>query len=80
MNLARVASAIQQAVLANARIAPAATSCSGQTVFCRFFAKGYMDRNDVTERILTAVKHFEKVDPNKVCCMSLLSGRAPEAA
>lgn len=68
MSLARVAAAVQQAVLASVRVAPAAASTSGTTpaVFSRFFAGGYLDRNSVTERILAQVKHFEKVDPNKV--------------
>jgi hypothetical protein len=66
MALARVAQAVQQAVLANARVAPSAALCSGQGVFSRFFASGYLDRNEVTERILTQVKNFEKIDSSKV--------------
>lgn len=66
MALARITSGIQQAVLANARMAPATTMGSGREAFSRFFGTGYLDKNDVTERILSSVKHFEKVDENKV--------------
>ena len=78
MPVARLAQAVQQAVFANARLAPAVLSCStGQHMFSRFFASGYLDRNDVTERILNSMKSFEKIDSSKVsfwpqstCCCS----------
>lgn len=64
MSLARAVQALQQTVLAQARLAPSAAPCS-HPLFSRFFASGYLDRNEVTERILTAVKGFEKIDQSK---------------
>lgn len=67
MSLSRVLSSIQQAVLSHGRIAPAAFTLSPlQISVQRWFASGYLDRNQVTDRILASVKNFEKVDPNKV--------------
>ena len=66
MSLARVAQAVQQLVLANGRLAPAAVQACGQPALARFFASGYLDRNEVTERILEKVKSFDKVDSSKV--------------
>lgn len=65
--LARTVARLQHAVLQNARLAPVAFEHSFlQGGGLRFFGSGYLDRNQVTERILSSVKNFEKVDPNKV--------------
>jgi hypothetical protein len=73
MALSRAAYAIQQAVLANVRLVPAATQViESPSLFQRFYAGGYLDRNKVTERIIGSLKHCDKVDPNQVpypgCC------------
>lgn len=65
--LARTVAKLQSTVLQHARVAP--TACEYgflQGSVARFFGSGYLDRNQVTERILSSVKNFEKVDPNKV--------------
>jgi hypothetical protein len=67
MAMRRIASLVQQAVLSQCRVAPALpTTAADSSVFARYFAGGYLDRNQVTERILAAVKGFDKVDGNKV--------------
>jgi hypothetical protein len=68
MSLARIGAVFQQALRSSAYIAPAATQCpgTGQTVFARFFAARYLDKDKVAERIVAAAKHFEKVDDSKV--------------
>lgn len=73
MSLSRVLSSIQQAVLSHGRISPAAFPLSPlQIAVQRWYASGYLDRNQVTDRILSNVKNFEKVDANKVLATSLL--------
>jgi hypothetical protein len=65
--LARTVARLQHAVLQHARVVP--TVCEHgflQGSVARFFGSGYLDRNQVTERIISSVKNFEKVDPNKV--------------
>lgn len=65
MSLARLASAVQQTVLSSMRIAPGAQSLH----FTRCFAGAagaYMDKNAVTDRVLSAVKNFEKVKNESV--------------
>jgi hypothetical protein len=67
MAMRRIATLVQQSVLSQCRVAPALpTAGTDASVFTRYFASGYLDRNQVTERILTAVKGFDKVDGNKV--------------
>lgn len=44
-----------------------AVGAAGSLSIWRGFAKGtYLDKNEVTDRVLNVVKHFEKVDENKV--------------
>jgi NADH dehydrogenase (ubiquinone) 1 alpha/beta subcomplex 1, acyl-carrier protein len=65
--LARAVAKLQHAVLQHARVAPIAIEHELlQGSVARFFGSGYLDRNQVTERILSSVKNFEKVDPSKV--------------
>ena len=74
MSLSRVLSSIQQAVLSHGRIAPAVYPFSPlQVAVQRWYASGYLDRSQVTDRILANVKNFEKVDPNKVLLKSVSS-------
>ncbi|KAL3153948.1 Acyl carrier protein 2, mitochondrial [Trebouxia sp. C0010 RCD-2024] len=71
MALARALTAIRTGVLSHLRV-PAnfsatqhqAGPASWQCV--RGFAGTYLDKNEVTERILNVVKNFEKVDQSKV--------------
>lgn len=46
----------------------------------RSFAEGtYLNKNEVTERILNVVKHFDKIEPGKVMSSSpLISLLEPE--
>jgi NADH dehydrogenase (ubiquinone) 1 alpha/beta subcomplex 1 len=67
-------SQLRSAVLAKLRLPVGISSCAQQTVggtacltLLRGFAEGtYLDKNQVTERILNVVKHFDKVEPSKV--------------
>ena len=77
--LQRTFAAVRQGVLGQMRLAPslglqseAAAPMSLQ--FLRMFAAdaSYLDKKDVTDRVLNVVKNFEKVDEGKV---SRLAGR-----
>jgi len=68
--------AVRQGVLANLRLTPQYSLSYAQTYapisssFLRFFADAsYLDKNDVTERIMNVVKNFEKVDVAKASGM-----------
>lgn len=69
----RTFSALRQAVLSHVRI-PASSSSLTQSVsapvslqFLRGFADAsYLDKKEVTDRVLNVVKNFEKVDAAKV--------------
>ena len=37
------------------------------TIIARGFGGGFLDKDKVTERVIYVAKHFEKVDPAKVC-------------
>lgn len=80
--LARTVRQLQHAVLQNARVAPCACEHGSlQGSVARFFGSGYLDRNQVTERILSSVKNFEKVDSNKVgpaLCCTVMARPVPE--
>lgn len=68
MSLARLASAVQQTVLSSMRIVPGAQYLT-ELHFTRCFAGAagaYMDKNAVTDRVLSAVKNFEKVKNESV--------------
>lgn len=69
--LQRTFAAVRQGVLANVRLTPnfqtseAVAPVSLQ--FLRGFADAsYLDKNEVTDRVLNVVKHFDKVDDGKV--------------
>lgn len=61
---------LQQGVLASLRVpvGPAAAAASlGALQLVRGFADAsYLDKNEVTDRVLSVVKNFEKVDAGKV--------------
>ena len=71
--LQRAFAAVRQGVLANVRLAPGIPLQTEQAAaplslqFLRFFAHAsYLDKNEVTDRVLNVVKNFEKVDAAKV--------------
>lgn len=74
MALAGALSGLRSAVLANVRLHVGISSRAQQTVggaacltLLRGFAEGtYLDKGQVTERILDVVKNFDKVEPSKV--------------
>ena len=48
-----------------------ATAGALSLILSREFAEGtYLNKSDVTERILNVVKHFDKIEPGKVACWS----------
>ena len=72
--LQRTFAAVRQGVLNNVRLAPGIAMQSSEAVapvslqFLRFFAAdaSYLDKKDVTDRVINVVKNFEKVDAGKV--------------
>ena len=70
--LQRAFAAVRQGVLNNVRLTPGIPMQSEAVApvslqFLRFFADAsYLDKNEVTERVLNVVKNFEKVDSAKV--------------
>lgn len=71
--LQRAFAAVRQGVLANVRLAPGIPLQAEQAAapvslqFLRFFADAsYLNKNEVTDRVLNVVKNFEKVDAAKV--------------
>ena len=71
--LQRTYSAVRQGVLANIRLTPTHWKSTSEAVtpfsvqFLRGFAEAsYLDKKDVTDRVLNVVKNFEKVDEGKV--------------
>ncbi len=70
MAMARTLTAVRTGVLSHLRIQASLTATqhqSGPAVWqsVRGFAGTYLDKNEVTERILNVVKNFEKVDQSK---------------
>ena len=67
-------SALRLLVLRHARIPVAAqalapAAVASQFLPSRFFGEAagtYLNKDEVTERVLNVVKNFQKVDPNKV--------------
>ncbi|KAI8467036.1 MAG: acyl carrier protein [Monoraphidium minutum] len=61
---------LRQAILKHVRIPVQQTSnpaAAAVSSFWRGFAGGgYLDKDEVTQRVLNVAKHFEKVDPGKV--------------
>jgi len=70
MALAQALSTIRSGVISNIRLPVGglqAASGSLSGVFSRSFAEGtYLNKDDVTERVLSVVKNFDKADPAKV--------------
>ena len=65
---------LRAGVLAHARIEASFAQIGPQLAgpsclqLLRSFAAGtYLDKSQVTDRVLNVVKNFEKVDPSKVC-------------
>jgi NADH dehydrogenase (ubiquinone) 1 alpha/beta subcomplex 1 len=54
---------LQQQSLFGSAVAPG-TSLS---LWRGFAGGGYLDKDEVTSRVLEVTKHFEKIDPAKVC-------------
>lgn len=77
MALARAAAQLRSAVLGSIRV-PASPLVAARELgaplslqFARCFAEGtYLDKGQVTDRILELVKNFEKVEPSKVSTIS----------
>lgn len=77
MALARALSGLRSAVLANVRIGSSRTQQTVGKAACltllRGFAEGtYLDKGQVTERILDVVKNFDKVEPTKVSSVNMI--------
>ena len=80
--LQRAFAAVRQGVLSNVRYSPfiiqqkstEAVAPAVSLQFLRFFADAsYLDKNEVTDRVLNVVKNFEKVDSAKVrICQGLI--------
>jgi hypothetical protein len=68
--LQRTIGAVRQGVLAHLRVSPTLPSDAVAPVslqFLRGFAEAsYLDKSEVTDRVLSVVKNFEKVDDGKV--------------
>ena len=70
MALAQALAGIRLGVLRHAGVP--ISSCQAAaggltTILSRAFAEGtYLNKNDVTDRILNVVKHFDKIEPGKV--------------
>lgn len=88
MVLSSAVSALRQGLLRHVRMpiqqAAAVSSTSGLagaslSLWRGFAGGGYLDKDEVTQRVLNVTKHFEKIDPGKVSVLSALqrSGREP---
>ena len=69
MALSQAASSIRALVLRHMRI-PIQTNAgaaSSLAIFRGFAGGSYLDKDDVTQRVLHVAKHFQRVDPGKVC-------------
>ena len=70
MALARAVANVRSGVLSQIRIP--LTTCQAaagdlSSIFIRNFAEGtYLGQDEVTERILNVMKHFDKIQPGKV--------------
>ena len=70
MALARALTAVRTGVLSHLRVQASLSATQSQAgpaswQCVRGFAGTYIDKNEVTERILNVVKNFEKVDQSK---------------
>lgn len=55
---------VQQAVSSSSTVGTGLLAIA----FTRAFAGGaHLDKSEVTERVIEVTKHFEKIDPAKVC-------------
>lgn len=71
MAMARALTAVRTGVLSHLRVQASLTATQHQAgpaawQSVRGFAGTYLDKNEVTERILNVVKNFETVDQSKV--------------
>ena len=70
MSLARALTSVRTGILSHLRVPASFTATQHQAgpaswQCVRGFAGTYLDKNEVTERILNVVKNFEKVDQSK---------------
>lgn len=73
MSLSAAAQAVRAAVLRHMRLGvqgqavPGGLGAAASLAFVRGFAGGhYLDKGEVTERVLNVTKHFEKIQADKV--------------
>ena len=82
MALARSLTAIRSGVLTHLRVPISQSVAQHQAApaswqFVRAFAGTYLDKDDVTERVVNVVKNFSgKIDQSKVCLAILLCSTA----
>lgn len=73
MALSSAAAAVKQGLLRHLRM-PLQQACSssnvgaglGLSLWRGFAGGGYLDKDEVTQRVIDVAKHFEKIDPAKV--------------
>lgn len=73
MALSSAATAVKQGLLRHLRM-PLQQACSssnvgaglGLSLWRGFAGGGYLDKDEVTQRVLEVTKHFEKINPAKV--------------
>lgn len=73
MALSSAAAAVKQGLLRHFRV-PLQQACSssnvgaglGLSLWRGFAGGGYLDKGEVTQRVIEVAKHFEKIDPAKV--------------
>ena len=75
MALARALTAVRTGVLSHVRVSANLGATQQQASpatwqFVRGFAGTYLDKNDVTERVLNVVKHFDKIDQSKASTLT----------
>lgn len=78
--LQRALGVVKQGVLGNVRLqanfdmalSAAASSPVSLQLLRRFADASYLDKSEVTDRVLNVVKNFEKVDPAKVRCLEFM--------
>ncbi len=79
MALARALNSLRASVLSHVSVPVSSSSfqaagACASLKFVRGFAEGtYLDKAEVEQRVLNAVKNFDKVDPAKVCPWFLLT-------
>lgn len=74
MAVSSAVSALKQGLLRHLRVplqqqtvfGSAAAAGTSLSLWRGFAGGGYLDKDDVTQRVLEVTKHFEKIDPAKV--------------